>query len=189
MRSRDCTPQGFRAGARTIARSLAYEATADLPLVSISVDTPMEQTVGQGLGVPVVAVPILRAGLGLLDGFLEIVPTAATGFIGLRRNEETLAPFEYYRNLPDLSGAHVFLLDPMVATGGSSCAALAEVVQGNPARVSLLSIISAPEGIALLAKEFPDVMVYSASLDRGLSNEGFILPGLGDAGDRLWETL
>lgn len=189
LRECDTSTVEFRAAARVIARALAYEATRHLPLESVRIETPMEITDGARLTARVVAAPILRAGLGMLDGFLDIVPTAATGFIGLRRDEETLQPYEYYRNLPDLAGAHLFLLDPMLATGGSIVAALRALPLESAASVSVLGIIAAPEGVRGVAAEFPAIPIYVASLDRCLNERGYILPGLGDAGDRLCATL
>jgi uracil phosphoribosyltransferase len=189
MRRRDTSTVEFRAAAHQIARALAYEATRNLPLSELEVETPLERVRIASLSGRIVATPILRAGLGMLQGFLDVVPTAATGYIGLRRNEETLLPYEYYRNLPDLTGAHLFLLDPMLATGGSINAALAALPLESIETVSILSIIAAPEGVGAVAAAYPDVSIYTASLDRALDANGFIRPGLGDAGDRLCETL
>jgi len=189
LRNRHSSTLEFRAAVRLIARALAYEATRELPVEAIAIDTPMERMDADRMTARVVAVPILRAGLGLLDGFLDIIPSAATGFIGLRRNEHTLLPDEYYRNIPDLDGAHLFLLDPMLATGGSVLAALRAIPLENVASVSLLSIIAAPEGAGAVAAAFPQLTIFTAALDRCLNDRGYILPGLGDAGDRLCETL
>ncbi len=188
MRQAESTMMQFRTAANTVARALAYEATRDLPVEHVMIQTPLEATEASMLNSKVVAVPILRAGLWMLDGFLEIVPSASTGFIGLRRNEETLKPFEYYRNVPDIETAHLFLLDPMLATGGSICAALANLPIALAASVSVLSIIAAPEGLARIGAAFPDVQIHVAAIDRQLSDVGYILPGLGDAGDRLCGT-
>jgi uracil phosphoribosyltransferase len=177
----------FRTRARMIAQALAYEATRDLPHVEERVQTPLAETTVRRVRSRVIATPVLRAGLGMLDGFLDIVPWASTGFIGLKRNEETLLPYEYYRNIPDPAGAHVYLLDPMLATGGSSRAALRAIPSGAGS-IALLSIIAAPEGVAAVADEFPDVRIFTASLDERLDERGYIVPGLGDAGDRLCDT-
>jgi uracil phosphoribosyltransferase len=189
IRSRETSTVEFRAATRLIARALAYEGTRSLPVEAIEIDTPMERAAAEKIAAQVVAIPILRAGLGLLDGFLDIIPAAATGFVGLRRNELTLEPDEYYRNVPDLAGAHVFLLDPMLATGGSIRAALRSMPLEGAASVHVLSIIAAPEGVRAVADEFPGVTMVVASLDRCLNTHGYILPGLGDAGDRLCQTL
>lgn len=189
MRGHASSSVQFRNATRQISRALAYEATRNLPLESVTVETPLEQTAAGALVCRVIAVPILRAGLWMLDGFLDIIPQAAAGFIGLRRNEQTLVPHEYYRNLPDVSGAHLFLLDPMLATGGSITAALAALPLEEAASVSLLSIIAAPEGVQAVTTRFANARLYIAALDRQLNDQGYILPGLGDAGDRLCDTL
>lgn len=189
IRSRATSMMEFRSSVRSIARALAYEATRSLPLERIEIETPMEPTEGARLATRVVAVPILRAGLGMLDGFLDIVPDAATGFIGLRRDEATLQPVEYYRKVPSIDSASLFLLDPMLATGGSVLAALRQLPLGHSAGVTVLSIIAAPEGVGAVSSEFPGVTIYTASLDRCLNERGYILPGLGDAGDRLCDAL
>ncbi len=188
MRRRDTTTVDFRARARTIARALAYEATRDLPLETIPIETPMGSFHGSALRARVIATPILRAGLGMLEGFLDIVPAAATGFIGLKRNEETLLPYEYYRNVPDLAGAHFYLLDPMLATGGSTLAALAALPLDIPASITLVTIICAPEGVRAVNAAHPNVRIFTAALDERLNDIGYIVPGLGDAGDRLCDT-
>jgi uracil phosphoribosyltransferase len=189
LRQRETSTVEFRARARSIARALAYEATRDLPLEPVDIRTPVAATTGYRIAGRIIAAPILRAGLGLLDGFLEVVPTAATGFVGLKRNEETLQPYEYYRNIPDPTGSHFFLLDPMLATGGSVLAALRALPVEQMASVHLLSIIAAPEGLAAVAAEFPTLRIFTAGIDERLDERGFIVPGLGDAGDRLCETL
>src|SRR5690606_32877589 len=143
-----------------------YEATRDLPVEPIAIETPMEVTTACRITARVVAAPILRAGLGMLEGFLEVIPTAATGFVGMKRDETTLLPHEYYRSFPDLAGAHLFLLDPMLATGGSILGALRGLPHSSLASVAILSIIAAPEGVRAIAEEFPDVTIHVASLDR-----------------------
>jgi uracil phosphoribosyltransferase len=188
LRSRSTPIVEFRARARMIARALAYESTRELPVEPVDVETPLCTTAVDQLRARVIATPILRAGLGMLDGFLDVVPTAATGFIGLKRDEQTLLPKEYYRNYPDPTGAHFFLLDPMLATGGSVLAALRSLSFEAIASVTLLSIIAAPEGVAAVSTEFPSVRIFTASLDERLNEFGFIVPGLGDAGDRLCDT-
>jgi uracil phosphoribosyltransferase len=189
LRSRSSSQLEFRASARTIARALAYEATRELPLEAVEVETPLTTTPGHRLSAQVVVTPILRAGLGMLDAFLDIVPTAATGFIGLRRDEATLLPHEYYRNIPASSGVHFFLLDPMLATGGSVCAALSTIDTSALASCTLLSFIAAPEGIAAVTAAHPQLRIFTASIDERLNDCGFIVPGLGDAGDRLCGTV
>jgi uracil phosphoribosyltransferase len=189
LRSRDSSQIEFRSSARTIARALAYEATRDLPTEAIDVETPLTVTSGHRLSAPVVVAPILRAGLGMLDAFLDIVPGASTGFIGLKRDETTLLPHEYYRNLPPTAGSHFFLLDPMLATGGSVRAALDAIDADALASCTLLSFIAAPEGIAAVSAAHPRLRIVTASIDERLNDCGYILPGLGDAGDRLCGTV
>jgi uracil phosphoribosyltransferase len=189
MRCRDTSSTEFRAAARTLAWALAYEATRDLPLEECDIDTPVCAALGARLNGRVVATPILRAGLGMLDGFLDLVPSAGTGYIGLRRDEETLVAHEYYRNVPEIAGAHFFLLDPMLATGGSVLAALRLLPVRTAASCSLLSFIAAPEGVAAVMAEYPDLRIFTGSLDERLNERGYIVPGLGDAGDRLCDTL
>ncbi len=189
LRRHDSLAAEFHRAAHYIARALAHEATRDLPVDIIRIETPMEPTTASRIQARVVAAPILRAGIGMLQGFMEIIPGAAIGFIGLRRDEQTLLPSEYYTKLPELTGAHMFLLDPMLATGGSILAALRSLPTEQIASISLLSIIAAPEGVHAVSAEFPEVRIHVAALDRALNDVGFILPGLGDAGDRLCQTL
>lgn len=188
LRDRTSSSLEFRSSARMIARALAYEATRELPTEVFDVETPITTTSGYRVSDHVVVVPILRAGLGMLDAFLDIVPTASTGFVGLKRNETTLLPTEYYRNLPATIGTHFFLLDPMLATGGSVRAALNAVDTGALKSCSLLSFIAAPEGIAAVSSAHPHLKIYTASIDERLNDCGYIVPGLGDAGDRLCGT-
>ena len=179
----------FRALARRVSVLLIAEATRDLPTSESFVETPLERAPARRLKARVVAVPVLRAGLGMLDAFLELVPSAEVGYFGLERNEETAVARRYYEKVPkDLGSAITFLLDPMLATGGSAALAL-EGLRGLGARnVRLLSIVAAPEGVALLARRAPDALVYAAALDRSLNDKKYILPGLGDFGDRLFKT-
>lgn len=188
LRDRTSSSLEFRSSARTIARALAYEATRELPVEAFDVETPLTTTIGHRVVDSVVVAPILRAGLGMLDAFLDVVPTASTGFVGLKRDETTLLPTEYYRNLPLTTGTHFFLLDPMLATGGSACAALDSIETGALASCSLLSFIAAPEGIEAVTRAHPTLRIYAASIDERLNECGFIIPGLGDAGDRLCGT-
>ena len=189
LRDRHTSAVEFRAHVRTIARGLAFQATQRLPLVPVSVETPLATTTGAQLRDSVIAAPILRAGLGMLDGFLDVVPDAVTGFIGMKRDEETLEPYEYYRNVSDITNAHLFLLDPMLATGGSARAAMRTLPIERAGSCSLLSIIAAPEGIEATLSEFPNLQIHVAAVDERLNEIGYIVPGLGDAGDRLCGTL
>ncbi len=189
LRDKTTPCEEFRALARRVSVLLIAEATHDLATAESFVETPLERTPARRLSARVVAVPVLRAGLGMLDAFLELVPSAEVGYFGLERNEETAIARRYYEKVPkDLGGAVTFLLDPMLATGGSAVMAV-EGLRGLGARsVRLLSIVAAPEGVALLEKQAPDVLVYAAALDRGLNDKKYILPGLGDFGDRLFKT-
>ena len=164
------------------------EATADFPTRSGTVQTPLEETEGRLLQGPLVAVPILRAGLGMLDAVVEYFPHVRVGYLGLERDEATFEPSEYYAKLPRLDDAMTFVLDPMLATGGSANAALTSVKKAGAATVRMVSIVSAPEGVAALEREHPDVDIVTASVDRALNDSAYIVPGLGDFGDRLFGT-
>ncbi len=189
LRERGSSVIAFRSALRTISRALCYEATRALPSDSVAVRTPLAEASGCRIAVPVVAAPILRAGLGMLDGFLDMVPWASVGFIGLKRDERTLEPREYYRNVAAPDGAWLYLLDPMLATGGSIVAAIRAAEQLPIARCTVVSIVAAPEGIAAVRRAAgAEVDVYVAALDERLDAHGYIVPGLGDAGDRLCDT-
>ncbi len=189
LRDRHTPSDVFRQLARRVSLLLVAEATRDLPLAERTVETPLEATAVRRLAARVVAVPVLRAGLGMLDGFLELVPQAQVGYFGLERDEVTAVARRYYEKVPkDLAGAVVFLLDPMLATGGSAAMAIEGLAELGARRVRLLSIVAAPEGIALLRSAVPDAIVYTAAVDRELNERKFILPGLGDFGDRLFGT-
>jgi len=179
----------FRQLARRVSLLLAVEATRDLALHDAWVETPLERASVKRLGSRVVAVPVLRAGLGMLDAFLELVPSAEVGYFGLERNEQTAVARRYYEKVPkDLAGALVFLLDPMLATGGSAAMALDGLRGLGAKQVRLLSIVCAPEGVAHLEQAAPDTLIFTAALDRILNDKKYILPGLGDFGDRLFGT-
>ncbi len=189
LRDRRTSCDVFRQLSRRVSVLLVAEATRDLPLTEATVETPLEPTTVRRLAARVVAVPVLRAGLGMLDGFLELVPQAQVGYFGLERDETTAVARRYYEKVPkDLADAVVFLLDPMLATGGSAAMAIEGLSDLGARRVRLLSIVAAPEGIALLRSAAPDASVYTAAVDRGLNDRKFILPGLGDFGDRLFGT-
>jgi uracil phosphoribosyltransferase len=189
---RDATTptQSFRQLVDEVTLLLTYEATKDLATEEAEVATPLERTTVQRISGKKVAVcPILRAGIGMLDGVLSLIAGARVGFIGLYRDEETLQPVEYYVKLPqDVADRDVILLDPMLATGNSTAAAVAIVKKAGAQSIRLIAIIAAPEGIERLHSEHPDVTVVVAAVDRGLNERGFIVPGLGDAGDRLFGT-
>ena len=173
-----------------IAMLMAYEATADLPLEPVPVETPLEQTVGRQVsGKKLTLVPILRAGLGMVEGILRLVPAARVGHIGLYRDHDTLEPVDYYFKVPgDAAERDFFLLDPMLATGGSAVSAVTSLKRAGATRIRFLCLVAAPEGVTRMHQSHPDVVVYTASLDRELNAQGYILPGLGDAGDRLFGT-
>lgn len=173
-----------------IAMLMAYEATADLALEAIDVVTPLEQTRGWRVaGKKLTLVPILRAGLGMVEGILRLVPSARVGHIGLYRDHDTLEPVDYYFKVPaDAAEREFFLLDPMLATGGSAASAINSLKRVGAQRIRLLCLVAAPAGVERLQAAHPDVTVYCAALDRELNANGYILPGLGDAGDRLFGT-
>lgn len=188
IRSRETPPPVFRTLAKRLALALTLEAIRDLPTERVDVETPLEPTTGRVLG-DLVAVPILRAGLGMLEAVTELFPEVAVGYIGLERDEASLQPQSYYRKLPPVTGRHVLVLDPMLATGGSgsaACAALKEA--GAPATIRFVCVVAAPEGLARMQADHPDVAIFTAAIDRQLDDHGYILPGLGDFGDRLFGT-
>jgi uracil phosphoribosyltransferase len=189
LRDRRTPCDVFRQLARRVSLVLVAEATQDLPLAESTIETPLETAPVMRLGVRVVAVPVLRAGLGMLDAVLELVPQAQVGYLGLERDETTAVARRYYEKMPkDLGGARVFLLDPMLATGGSAVMAMEGLAELGARQIRLLSIVAAPEGIARLRTAVPDATVYTAAVDRELNARKFILPGLGDFGDRLFGT-
>lgn len=189
LRDTATQPVDFRRNVDVLARLLASEATRSLPTADTETTTPLNLTArGARITTNVVAIPILRAGLGMLNGFLEVVPFANVGFIGLQRDEATLMPSEYYCKLPECGGTEIFLLDPMLATGGSAVRAIESLYPLAPRSITLLTIIAAPEGLARVKETYPDIEIYTAALDHGLNKLGYIVPGLGDAGDRLWGT-
>ena len=190
LREGSTTTQEFRQLVNETTLLLTYEATKDMPTEEVEISTPLERTMVQRISGKKVAVcPILRAGVGMLEGVLSLIPSARVGFIGLYRDEETLQPIEYYVKLPaDIFRRDVLLLDPMLATGNSTAAAVASVKAAGAESIRLIALIAAPEGIERLHSDHPDVAIVVASIDRGLNDKGYILPGLGDAGDRLYGT-
>ena len=190
LREKDTPTVHFRKIANEVTLLLTYEATKDFPTEDVEIETPLDRTTVQRISGKKVAVcPVLRAGMGMLDGVLSLVSGARVGFIGLYRDEETLEPVEYYVKLPnDLADRDAIVLDPMLATGNSSVAAIAKVKDAGARSVTLVCLVSAPEGIARVHEEHPDVRIVTASVDRGLNERGYIVPGLGDAGDRLYGT-
>jgi uracil phosphoribosyltransferase len=190
LRDTSTDTQMFRQLVNELTLLLTYEATKDLATEEIEISTPLERTTGQHISGKKVAVcPILRAGVGMLDGVLSLIPVARVGFIGLYRNEETLEPVEYYVKLPnDISERNVILLDPMLATGNSTAAAVATVKAAGASSIRLIALIAAPAGIERIHREHPEVSIVVAGIDRELNEKGYIVPGLGDAGDRLYAT-
>ena len=189
LRDKDTPTVHFRKLANEVTLLLTYEATKDFPTEDAEVETPLERTAVQRIAGKKVAVcPVLRAGLGMLDGVLSLVSSARVGFIGLYRDEETLQPVEYYVKLPELDERDAIVLDPMLATGRSSAAAVTAVKAAGARSVTLVCLVAAPEGIEHFQGEHPDVRIVCAAVDRGLDERGYIVPGLGDAGDRLYGT-
>lgn len=190
LRDKNTGSKQFRSLISEISMLMAYECTRDLSLEEVEVETPLQKTTGSVLsGKKLGLVPILRAGLGMVDGMLSILPSARVGHIGLYRDPETLKPVEYYCKLPsDISHRDIFVLDPMLATGGSAKDAIDMLKQHGCENIRMLNIIAAPEGVEVIKKAHPDVDIYVAGLDEKLNDHGYILPGLGDAGDRIFGT-
>ena len=190
MRRKETPTSSFRQLLWEISMLLAYEVTRDLPIHEVLVETPVCRTKAPQLsGKKLALVSIMRAGNGLLDGILELIPAARVGFVGLYRNEETLQPVEYYCKVPDqLEDRLVIAVDPMLATGNSSVAAIARLKEAGAKDIRLLSLLAAPEGVTCMQEAHPDVQVFTASLDECLNENGYIVPGLGDAGDRMFGT-
>ena len=189
IRDKKTDTKTFRENVSEISGLMAYEITRDLSTTSVEVETPLKVTTCQQLSKEVVIVPILRAGLGMVDGIHALIPTAKVGHIGLYRDEETLMPHSYYVKFPkEIKEATVLLLDPMLATGGSVGAAIESLKHAGAKDIRFVGIVGCPEGVAFLEKHHPDVDVYLAALDEKLNEKGYIVPGLGDCGDRLFGT-
>ena len=190
MRDKDCGTKDFRQLLEEIAMLMAYEVTRELPLEEIEIETPITKCKSKIIsGKKVGIVPILRAGLGMVDGITKLIPNAKIGHIGLYRDPETLEPVEYYCKLPvDAEQRELFVVDPMLATGGSASAAIKFIKDRGCHNIRLVNLIAAPEGVARIQKEHPDVNIYVAAMDEKLNDHGYIIPGLGDAGDRLFGT-
>jgi uracil phosphoribosyltransferase len=179
----------FRTILHRITKMIAYEAAANLTLKQTEIQTPLEPTAGSLIADHIILVPILRAGLGMVDGFLDLLPDAKVGHIGIYRNEETLKPVDYYSKFPNtLQQSLIFLLDPMLATGGSASAAIGFIKQKGGSEIRLITLVAAPEGVEKVLRDHPDVQIFTTALDRKLNQNGYILPGLGDAGDRVFGT-
>ena len=189
LRSVDCPPQNFRQHVADIARLLVLPATANLTTQDTPITTPITEMTGQTLARPLVLVPILRAGLGLSDAFHQLLPEASVAHYGMARNEETLQPEVYFERFPtDLANAEVIILDPMLATGGSAVAALDGLKKRGATHLHFVCLVASPEGLNLLKETHPEVPITTATVDDGLTEKGYITPGLGDAGDRIFGT-
>jgi uracil phosphoribosyltransferase len=190
LRDKRTAPDEFRRVATRISVLLAAEALRHVPVAATSVETPLGPADGRRMASEVVVVPVLRAGLGMLDAVLELVPSARVGYIGLQRDERTAVASQYYSKLPDrLDSAYVLMIDPMLATGGSASAALELLRRAGARRVRIVCIVAAPEGVAVVERDHPDVVVYTPVVDSHLNAQKYIVPGLGDFGDRLYGTL
>ena len=190
MRRKDASTNTFRTLLNELSSLMAYEVTRDMPLQDVEVETPLETMTGQVIdGKKLVFVSILRAGNGILEGMLNVVPGARVGHVGLYRNPETLEPVEYYFKMPqEMEERDIIIVDPMLATGNSAIAAIDRLKQLQPRSIKFVCLLTCPEGIAALQKAHPDVAIYTAAIDRQLNAHGYILPGLGDAGDRIFGT-
>jgi uracil phosphoribosyltransferase len=189
LRNKDTSSRDFRMCLLELSQLMAYEVTKNQKLVSYKVTTPIQKTTGFKLKNKIVLVPILRAGLGMVDGFKVLLPTAAIGHIGLYRDEKTLNAIEYYSKLPNgIAGTDVIILDPMLATGNSLVSAINLIKTYKPKTIKIVSILASPEGIKRVASAHKDVIIFTAAIDKGLNDKGYIVPGLGDAGDRIFGT-
>jgi uracil phosphoribosyltransferase len=189
LRDRETSTRDFKQLVSEIAMLMAYEATKDLATEAVEIETPLERMSGRQVsGKKLTLVPILRAGLGMVEGIAQLIPSARVGHIGLYRDHDTLKPVDYYFKIPAELERDFYLLDPMLATGGSGVAAVGALKEAGARRIRFLSIVAAPEGVRRMLAAHPDVPIYTAALDRQLNEQGYILPGLGDAGDRLFGT-
>ncbi|MFZ2323221.1 MAG: uracil phosphoribosyltransferase [Ignavibacteriaceae bacterium] len=190
LRDVKTSSETFRAALQRVSNVLAVETSKNFKLSETEIETPLEKTTGAKLTHDVILVPVLRAGLGMVNGFLQIIPEAKVGHIGLQRDEETLKPIEYYYKVPkNLDSSEVIMLDPMLATGGSASEALKYLKKRGAKKLVFACLVAAPEGIKKIETEHPDIKIFAAALDRELNDKGYILPGLGDAGDRTFGTL
>lgn len=189
MRKKETTSGEFRRLLKEITLLMGYELTRDLPLEDVEIETPLEKTIGKRVsGKKIVIVPILRAGLGMTDGLLDLMPAARMGIIGLYRDPVTAEPVEYYCKLPAAEDREFLLVDPMLATGGSAVAAIGMLKKRGAKNIKFMCLVAAPEGVEAINQAHPDVPIYTAALDRQLNAKKYILPGLGDAGDRIFGT-
>ena len=189
MRKKDTSSADFRKLLEEITMLMGYEITRDLPLEDVEIETPIQKTISKKLtGKKIGIVPVLRAGFGMVQGLLDLIPSARIGVIGLYRDPKTLKPVEYYCKLPNTENRSFVVVDPMLATGGSSVAAIQMLKDRGAKDIRLMCLVAAPEGVALVNKEQPDVRIYTAAVDECLNEHGYIVPGLGDAGDRIFGT-
>ncbi|MCJ7553498.1 MAG: uracil phosphoribosyltransferase [Ignavibacteriaceae bacterium] len=190
LRDKNTSTEFFRSAVKRISNILAVEIAKSFDLKELNIETPLEKTKGYKINQEIVLIPILRAGLGMVSGFIEVIPEAKVGHIGLQRDENTLRPVEYYYKTPkDISNAFVILLDPMLATGGSASEAVNYLKKKGAKQIVFSCLVAAPEGLKKFIENHPDIKIYGAALDRQLNEKGYILPGLGDAGDRTFGTF
>ncbi|WP_035051937.1 uracil phosphoribosyltransferase [Carnobacterium pleistocenium] len=191
LRDKNTGTKDFREAVNEIARLMAFEVSRDMPLQDVEIETPLVKSVQKKLaGKKVAIIPILRAGLGMVDGMLDLIPAAKVGHVGMYRDHETLEPVEYFVKLPsDINERLLLVVDPMLATGGSAIAAIDSLKKRGATTIKFVCLVAAPEGVAALEKAHPDVDIFTAALDERLDENGYILPGLGDAGDRLFGTM
>ena len=190
IREKNCGTKVFREVVNEIAMLMAYEVSRDMPLEDVVIETPMGKSTQKTLsGKKVAIIPILRAGIGMVDGILELIPAAKVGHVGLYRDEETLQPHEYFVKLPeDIASRQLFVVDPMLASGGSAIMAIDSLKERGASNIKFVCLVAVPEGVKALQEAHPDVDIYTAALDERLNEDGYIVPGLGDAGDRLFGT-
>lgn len=190
IREKNCGTKVFREVVNEIAMLMAYEVSRDMPLEDVVIETPMGKSTQKTLsGKKVAIIPILRAGIGMVDGILELIPAAKVGHVGLYRDEETLQPHEYFVKLSeDIASRQLFVVDPMLATGGSAIMAIDSLKERGASNIKFVCLVAVPEGVKALQEAHPDVDIYTAALDERLNEDGYIVPGLGDAGDRLFGT-
>ena len=189
LRDKNTDSDSFRSAANKISTLLLAEATKSIETIDKPIKTPIKSSIGKEIKKEFVAVPVLRAGLGLLDGIQNLLPNLSVGYIGVQRNEETSLPEDYYCKLPDLKDKNIIVLEPMLATGGSLSFAISEIKKSGGADITALCVVSAPEGIKRLEADHPDITLYTAAIDEGLNDNWYIVPGLGDMGDRLYGTI
>lgn len=188
LRHKETPTTDYRGLTRILTHLLVAEGAKHLPTRPQEIETPLEPMTGCTLATSVIGIPILRAGLGMLDAFMDMIPTATVGYIGLQRDEETAVAHTYYCKLPPIEGGVIFLLDPMLATGGSALWAIRQIAEQKPLKIIMLCAVAAPEGVEMLMQEFPELEIVAGALDRELNAKKYICPGLGDFGDRLFGT-